>query len=131
MSALTGRYRIGKTFTFDAAHQLAGLPAGHKCARLHGHTYTVEIVLAGKRLEEPGFVTDFADLAPFKRYLDAQLDHRLLNEQLPCEPTSENLARHLAEWFLQHLQPHIGGRLERVRVSETGSSWAEIEVAGS
>ncbi|MGH8897377.1 MAG: 6-pyruvoyl trahydropterin synthase family protein [Egibacteraceae bacterium] len=36
-------FRIGKSFTFDAAHHLPGLSEGHKCARLHGHTYTVMV----------------------------------------------------------------------------------------
>lgn len=34
-------YRIGKRFMFEAAHHLPDLPEGHKCARLHGHSYTV------------------------------------------------------------------------------------------
>ncbi|MFH8991458.1 6-pyruvoyl trahydropterin synthase family protein [Streptomyces sp. NPDC017940] len=128
MTALKGRYRIGKRFSFDAAHHLAGLPEGHKCARLHGHTYTVELVLAAEELSGPGFVTDFGDLAPVKTFLDGHLDHRSLNDVLPVEPTSENLARYLAEWFVEHVEPGIGGRLETVRVSETPSSWAEFEV---
>ncbi|MFD4480387.1 6-pyruvoyl tetrahydropterin synthase family protein [Streptomyces sp. NPDC058471] len=128
MTALKGRYRIGKRFSFDAAHQLAGLSEGHKCARLHGHTYTVELVLVAEELSAPGFVTDFGDLAPVKEFLDGHLDHRLLNEAVPGEPTSENLARYLAEWFVEHVEPDIGGHLEIVRVSETPSSWAEFEV---
>jgi 6-pyruvoyltetrahydropterin/6-carboxytetrahydropterin synthase len=128
VTAPRGRYRIGKHFSFDAAHQLAGLPEGHKCARLHGHTYTAEFVLTSHELAGPGFVTDFGDLAPVKAFLDEQLDHRVLNEVLPVEPTSENLARYLAEWFMEHIEPGISGCLETVRVSETPSSWAEFEV---
>jgi 6-pyruvoyltetrahydropterin/6-carboxytetrahydropterin synthase len=128
VTALTGQYRIGKRFSFDAAHQLAGLPEGHKCARQHGHTYTVELVPSAKELSGPGFVTDFGDLAPMKAFLDSHLDHRSLNEVLPVQPTSENLARYLAEWFVEHVEPSIEGRLETVRVSETPSSWAEFEV---
>jgi 6-pyruvoyltetrahydropterin/6-carboxytetrahydropterin synthase len=122
-------WRIGKQFTFDASHQLPGLPEGHKCGRLHGHTYTVEVVLQGDTLAEPGFVTDFGDLAPFGRYLDDQLDHRHLNDVLGGEvPTSERLARYLAEWIERHLAGALGGRLAAVRVSETPSSWAEYLV---
>jgi 6-pyruvoyltetrahydropterin/6-carboxytetrahydropterin synthase len=128
VKALKGRYRIGKTFSFDAAHRLGGLPEGHKCGRLHGHTYSVEIVLTSWELGEPGFVTDFGDLAPFKRYLDEHLDHRSLNDVLPCEPTSENLARFLAEWVIENVESALGGLLDRVRVSETPSSWAEFKV---
>lgn len=128
MTVRNGRYRIGKRFSFDAAHHLGGLPEGHKCSRLHGHTYSVEIVVAAEDLCGPGFVTDFGNLTPFKHYLDAHLDHRSLNDVLPDEPTSENLARFLAEWFIQHVEPAVAGRLEMVRVSETPSSWAEFQV---
>ena len=120
-------YRIGKRFSFDAAHVLADLPAGHKCARLHGHTYTVEIELTASQLVPPGFVTDFADLTPFRRYLTDVIDHRLLNDVLPVEPTSENLARHFFTWCVTHLEPGIPARISAVRVSETPQSWAEYQ----
>lgn len=118
-------YLIGKRFSFEAAHALADLPAGHKCARLHGHTYTVEIELTASQLVPPGFVTDFADLTPFRRYLTDMIDHRHLNEVLPVEPTSENLARHFFTWCVTHLEPGIPARISAVRVSETPQSWAE------
>lgn len=73
-------------------------------------------------------VTDFGELVPFKRYIDECLDHRDLNEALDIVPTSELLARHLAEWFVEYLQPQLPGRLCAVRVSETATSWAEYEV---
>ncbi|MER7816143.1 6-carboxytetrahydropterin synthase [Streptomyces sp. NPDC096153] len=76
----------------------------------------------GRVVGPPGFVTDFGDLAAFKRYLDAELDHRVLNDVLSVEPTLENLARHLAEWFVAEVEPGIPGRLGAVRVSETASS---------
>lgn len=119
-------YRIGKRFCFDAARVLHGLPAGHKCARLHGHTYTVEIELSGRRLTAPGFVTDFGDLAAFQSYLDENFDHRLLNDVLDVEPTSELLAEHFFGWCVAHLQPVVGGRLTAVRVSETLPTRAEF-----
>jgi 6-pyruvoyltetrahydropterin/6-carboxytetrahydropterin synthase len=125
------RFLIGKSFRFEAAHQLPGLGADHKCSRLHGHSYHVEVVLASDELAEPGFVTDFGDLAPFGRFLADTLDHRLLNEVLPCEPTSELLAWYLADWFATNVEPMIPGRLVAVRVSETPSSWATFEVEGA
>lgn len=124
-------YKIGKTFTFDAAHSLPSLPPGHKCARLHGHTYTVEIVLSAAHLTPPGFVTDFAELRPVQHYVDSALDHRHLNEVMDTEPTSENLARHIAEWFQKNVEPTIPAWLESIRISETPSSWAEYTVARS
>ncbi|MGH3871580.1 MAG: 6-carboxytetrahydropterin synthase QueD [Pseudonocardiaceae bacterium] len=119
-------YRIGKRFSFDAAHILRGLPVGHKCARLHGHTYAVEIELSGRQLTAPGFVADFGDLAAFQSYLDENFDHRLLNDVLDVEPTSELLAEHFFGWCVAHLEPVVGGRFTAVRVSETPSSWAEF-----
>lgn len=118
-------HMIGKRFTFAASHQLPDLPDGHKCARLHGHNYTVEVQLSADRLTEPGFVTDFGDLAPVKTYLDATFDHRHLNDVMNDAPTSEHIAAHVADWVITHLEPRIPGRLLRVRVSETESTWAE------
>ncbi len=118
-------YRIGKQFTFEAAHHLPGLPAGHKCARAHGHSYTAEFVLASDRLTPPGFVADFGDLAPVRRYIAAALDHRDLNEVLDAEPTSEAIAEHLASWFAGHLADELPARLALVRVWETATSYAE------
>ncbi|WP_374582666.1 6-pyruvoyl tetrahydropterin synthase family protein [Frankia sp. CiP3] len=119
-------YRIGKRFSFDAAHVLHGLPTGHKCGRLHGHTYTVDVELSAHRLVDPGFVTDFGDLAPFRVYLAENFDHRLLNDVLDVEPTSELLAEHLFGWCVTHLEPAVTGRFTVVRVSESPSSWAEF-----
>lgn len=121
-------YEISKRWTFDAAHHLDGLPHGHKCARVHGHTWTVEVVLASQTLVAPGFVTDFGELAPLGRYIADRLDHRNLNDALDTPPTSEGVARHLADWFLIHLQPLVAGRLVRVRVSETPTSSASYLV---
>lgn len=121
-------YRIGKSFTFDAAHNLPTLPPDHKCSRLHGHTYTVEVVLSADDLAAPGFVVDFAQFHSLKQYVDSTFDHQHLNKVLDTEPTSENLARHLADWFRENVEPSIPARLESVRICETPSSWAEYEV---
>jgi 6-pyruvoyltetrahydropterin/6-carboxytetrahydropterin synthase len=123
-------YRISKKFTFDAAHHLPSLPAGHKCRQVHGHTYTAEFILVAETLVPPGFVTDFADLAPVKHYIDSALDHHDLNEALGFEPTSEALAGHLAGWFGDNLAGAVHGILEAVRISETPSSWAEYRPDG-
>lgn len=124
----SGSFTIGKTFDFEAGHRLPGLPPDHKCSHQHGHSYTVEVVLTAAGLEAPGFVTDFGALAPFKEFISAELDHRNLHEILPFEPTSELLARFLAGWLIQYLQPAIPGRLVAVRVCETGRSWARFDV---
>lgn len=119
-------YRIGKRYTFDAAHHLPGLPEGHKCRRVHGHTYTAEFTLASSELVPPGFVADFGDLAPVRKYIAETLDHHDLNEVLDVEPTCEAIAAHLAAWYLEHVAVSVPGRLEAVRVWETPTSWAEF-----
>ncbi|WP_236653318.1 6-pyruvoyl trahydropterin synthase family protein [Streptacidiphilus melanogenes] len=124
----SGTFTIGKSFSFEAGHRLPGLPPDHKCSRQHGHSYQVEVILTASELEAPGFVTDFGELAPFRKFLDTELDHSNLHENLPFEPTSELLARFLAGWIIKHLQPNIPARLVGVRVRETGSSWAKFEV---
>ncbi|TLQ42553.1 6-pyruvoyl trahydropterin synthase family protein [Streptomyces marianii] len=125
-----GDFTIGKTFSFEAGHRLPALPEGHKCSRQHGHSYEVEVILTTPSLEEPGFVTDFGALTPFKEFLNTELDHHNLHEILPFEPTSERLAQFLAWWFIQNLQPTIPGRLVAVLVRETQSSWARFDVEG-
>jgi len=119
-------FTIAKRFTFDAAHVLNGLPAGHKCGRLHGHTYTVEAEIATASLVPPGFVTDFAHLTPLRDYINDEFDHELLNDVLDVEPTAEALARHFFDWCVTMLTPDLDGATVRaVRVWETTAAWAE------
>ncbi|MEV0003435.1 6-carboxytetrahydropterin synthase QueD [Micromonospora sp. NPDC050980] len=123
-----GEYRIGKSFAFEAAHRLGGLPERHKCARVHGHSYTVEVTLVAHVLSGPGFVVDFADLEPVKQYLADTFDHRLINEAIAVEPTSENLSRLIFDWCAERLPLPDGVCIEAVRVSETATSWAEYRI---
>ncbi|MFH8894574.1 6-carboxytetrahydropterin synthase [Streptomyces sp. NPDC017949] len=129
MAITPGTFTIGKTFDFEAGHRLPSLPTDHKCNRQHGHSYQVEVILTGSSLNGPGFVTDFADLAPFKKFLDSELEHQNLHKVLPFEPTSELLAQFLAGWFVQNVQPGISGKLVAVRVRETARSWARFDLA--
>lgn len=86
--------------TFEAAHRLPNVPDGHKCARLHGHSYRVEIRVAGPVGEETGWVIDYAEIKAAWAPLHGQLDHRYLNDvDGLTNPTSENLAR----WIWGHL----------------------------
>lgn len=112
-------FRIKKQFHFSASHQLDRLPAGHPCARLHGHNYIVEIELQSEQLNEYGFVLDYGDLKPFANYLDEHFDHRHLNDLLPI-PSSEYIAQHLFQYAKQLWQSVVV-----VRVSETPRTWAE------
>lgn len=107
---------IYKEFRFDAAHHLPNAPEGHKCRRLHGHTYTVVLHLEGDVDQETGWLIDFGDVsAAFKPIIRDYLDHHNLNETLEMEnTTSENLAI----WIWNKLKPELP-LLSRVTVKET------------
>lgn len=112
------RAEIFKEFSFEAAHRLPNVPEGHKCARLHGHSYRVEIRVEGEVGAESGWVVDFADLSAAFKPLHAQLDHYYLNEIPGLEnPTSEVLAK----WIWDRLEANLPG-LKEVVVRETCTS---------
>ncbi|MDR3538780.1 MAG: 6-carboxytetrahydropterin synthase QueD [Acetobacteraceae bacterium] len=120
--------RITQAFQFEAAHWLPRVPATHKCARMHGHSYRVEVTLAGP-VRDDGMVVDFFDIeADFAAILDA-LDHRLLNE---VEGLSNPTAETIAQWIHQRIRAPEGAVVFAVKVFETPNSWAEYrgEAAG-
>jgi len=109
---------IFKVFQIEAAHYLPNVPAGHKCRRMHGHSFRIEVHVAGPLDPEAGWVMDFADLKHAFQPLYDQLDHRCLNDVEGLEnPTSENLAR----WIWQHLHPDLPG-LSKIVIQETCTS---------
>lgn len=109
---------IFKEFTFEAAHRLPHVPPGHKCARLHGHSFRVRIHVRGEVDPQMGWVMDFGDVKTAFKPLYDQLDHNYLNEIPGLEnPTSEVLAR----WIWERLLPVLPG-LSRVMVRETCTS---------
>ncbi|MGY2129394.1 6-carboxytetrahydropterin synthase QueD [Blastococcus sp. SYSU DS0617] len=109
---------IWRTFSFDAAHYLPKVPAGHKCGGMHGHTYSVEVRLRGEVDAVTGWVRDFGDLKEAFRPLEQELDHKVLNDVPGLDnPTSELLAR----WLWQRLRPTLP-ELYSVTVSETPTS---------
>jgi 6-pyruvoyltetrahydropterin/6-carboxytetrahydropterin synthase len=63
-------YRISKQFSFETSHRLSLLPETHKCSRLHGHHYVVEVVLESEELDRYGFVRDYGELRPLKDFID-------------------------------------------------------------
>jgi 6-pyruvoyltetrahydropterin/6-carboxytetrahydropterin synthase len=106
---------IFKEFSFEAAHRLPHVPEGHKCGRLHGHSFRVEVTIRGPVGAESGWVMDFADLKQAFQPLYEELDHRYLNDIPGLEnPTSENLAR----WLWRRLGPVLPG-LAQILVRET------------
>lgn len=111
---------IFKSFTFEAAHRLPHVPEGHKCARLHGHSFGVEIHVAGAVDAQTGWVMDFAEIKTAFAPLYQVLDHHYLNEIPGLEnPTSEEIAR----WIWERLKPQLPS-LSRVVVRETCTTGA-------
>lgn len=110
--------QIFKSFSFEAAHRLPHVPAGHKCARLHGHSFVVDVHVQGPVDPTSGWVMDFAEVkAAYAPVRDA-LDHQYLNEiDGLANPTSENLAR----WIWARLHPRLPG-LAQLTVRETCTS---------
>ena len=109
---------IFKEFTFEAAHHLPNVPADHKCARLHGHSFAVRIVVSGQVEDNSGWVMDFADISAAFKPIRKQLDHYYLNEIEGLEnPTSENIAK----WIWQRLKPGLP-QLSAIEVRETCTS---------
>ncbi len=109
---------IFKAFSIEAAHRLPNVPPGHKCSRLHGHSFRVEIHVRGPVGTESGWVIDFAEINEAFHPLYDRLDHHYLNEIEGLDnPTSENLAR----WIWRKLRPSLPG-LSKVIVQETCNS---------
>lgn len=118
---------IYKEFTFEAAHRLPNLPAGHKCARLHGHSYRVRITVRGAVDPQSGWVMDFAEIKRACGPVFEALDHRYLNEIPGLEnPTSERIAG----WIWTRLKPGLPA-LARVEVRETCTAGCRYEGPGS
>jgi len=106
---------IFRVFQIEAAHHLPNVPQGHKCARLHGHSFRIEVHVSGEVGKDDGWVMDFAELRRIFQPVYDQLDHHYLNEIDGLEnPTSENLA----QWIWQQLKPGLEG-LSKIIVQET------------
>ena len=118
-------YTIAKRFAFSASHTLSAVPEGHKCRRLHGHNYEIEVLCAAEELDDRGMVLDYFDLDPVKQFVDDTVDHRHLNDVLPGEPTAERLAHWFYDSLRATLPPSVAERLVGIRVHETPKTWAE------
>jgi 6-pyruvoyltetrahydropterin/6-carboxytetrahydropterin synthase len=115
--------KITQAFTFEAAHRLPRVASTHRCFNMHGHSYRVELQLAGEVDPETGFVIDFFDIETVFLPLFRQLDHHCLNDIDGLEnPTAENIA----VWIWQRTRPQLA-QLSRVTVYETPLCWAEYE----
>jgi len=106
---------IFKEFTFEAAHDLPNTPEGHKCRRLHGHSFRVSIAVAGDVDPVTGWVMDFAEIKAAFKPIWEKLDHHYLNDVPGLEnPTSEVIAK----WIWGELKPSLP-QLSEVKLWET------------
>jgi 6-pyruvoyltetrahydropterin/6-carboxytetrahydropterin synthase len=109
---------IYNRFHLESARRLPHLPADHPCSRVHGHSFRVEVHVAGPLDQQLGWILDFAEVEAAWAPVKAALDHRYLNEVPGLEnPTSE----HMAVWIWEKLQPALPG-LSKIVVQETAAS---------
>lgn len=111
---------IVKEFRFDAAHFLPTAPEGHPYRRMHGHSFTVAVAVAGTPDPEQGWIVDFGVIEARLQTLRERLDHRLLNDiDGLALPTLERLA----EWIYRALAPDLPGlagiTVKRESIGET------------
>jgi 6-pyruvoyltetrahydropterin/6-carboxytetrahydropterin synthase len=109
------KLELRKSFQFEAAHRLPQLPPDHKCHRLHGHSFQMEVVVEGECDPRMGWVMDYAEISAAVKPLWERLDHYYLNDVPGLEnPTSENIAK----WLWDHLKPALP-LLKEIVVAET------------
>jgi len=113
--------RLSKSFDFEAAHDLPTFPEGHKCRRLHGHSFRFDVIVEGPVDPVKGYLIDYGDI---KRVVDPivkELDHYYLNDIKGLEnPTSEVLA----VWIWNRVKAALP-QLAAIMVHETCSSSCE------
>ena len=115
------RISLSKSFSFEAAHWLPTFPDDHKCRRMHGHSFHVDVVVEGDVDPEKGYLIDYGEMKAAIEPIEKRLDHYVLNEIDGLEnPTAEILAK----WIFDLLQPALP-LLSLVRVRETCTSSAE------
>jgi len=120
------RVRLSKSFTFEAAHSLPTFPEGHKCRRMHGHSFAVEVVVEGDVDPALGYLVDYGDIKRAITPIEDALDHRHLNEIDGLEnPTSEVIAA----WIWERVAPELP-LLSAVIVRETCTSRCEYRGPG-
>ena len=113
--------RLAKTFTFEAAHFLPSFPEGHKCRRMHGHSFRVDVIVAGEIPHGQHYLIDYGEIKAAIDPIHDQIDHRCLNEIKGLEnPTSEMIAK----WLWEKLRPNLP-LLSEIIVYETCTSRCE------
>ena len=111
-------FELTKTFRFEAAHSLPNVPEGHKCRRLHGHSYRVDVHVAGEPDADTGWVVDFGDIKKAVTPVLDELDHRCLNDIPGLENSTSEL---LCKYLWTRIQPDLPG-LSAITVWESDTS---------
>ncbi len=115
------RLKLSKTFRFEAAHWLPTFPDGHKCRRLHGHSFRFDVIVEGEVDPAKGFLIDYGDIKKICDPIVQQLDHYCLNEIPGLEnPTAEMISK----WLWDHIKPQLP-LLSTIIVNETCTSACE------
>lgn len=115
--------KLVRKVSFEAAHRLPNVPPGHKCERLHGHSFRIEIVVEGPVNPETGWFVDYSEIDDAWSPLYEKLDHHYLNEVEGLEnPTSEILSR----WLWERLSPALPS-LAKIIVHETCNASCEYD----
>lgn len=113
-------HSITRRYHFEAAHFLPHVADGHRCKRMHGHNYELEVTVVGSLLHT-GFIIDFWDLDKIVQPIIDQIDHRVLNDISGLEnPTAENIT----SWFFDRLADY---NITAVRIYETKDCWADYK----
>jgi len=108
-------FTVTKEFRFEAAHALPHLPEGHKCRRLHGHSYKFRVEVDGE-LDERGFVIDYAEISAEVNPVVDYLDHKNLNDLFDFHTSAENLAK----WIFDEVSKSIP--VARIVLFETANT---------
>ncbi len=113
-------WRLSVDKTFSAAHQLTNYNG--PCENLHGHTWKIQIVVEGDKLDEAGMLVDFRTLKGQLKEITEKYDHKFLNDLFEESPTSEFLSRHIYK-SLQNTLPSVV-KLKEVSIWESETSKA-------
>ena len=113
--------RLTKSFGFEDVHDLPTFPEGHKCRRLHGHSFRFDVIIEGDVDPAKGYLIDYGDIKAAAEPIVKRLDHRYLNEIEGLEnPTSEILAK----WIWDRLKPRLPA-ISAISVHETCTTACE------
>ena len=110
--------RLTRSYRFEAAHLLPNVPEGHKCRRLHGHSFRFDVTVAGPVDPHLGWLMDFADIDVAVEPIRKRLDHYYLNEIEGLENATSEV---LAGWIWERLRPRLPELVE-ITVQETCTS---------